>query len=185
MLTRLRYLYGFYCSVEIEHIQSSHASSSPRAGSVPTFPRWRDVFAAHAKARGVRSWRSFVGSHARFRHQRSSICSRMYGIQPQPASAITASIIGNVFGFKPLKALRLEDMRLPVAYVKTFDGPATGIVVGLGEVVGGALAPAVAGGMAQAMGIAVILQIALVAIAAGSVVVIAGIREPRPDAMTA
>jgi len=34
-----------------------------------------------------------------------------------------------VFGFKPLKALRLEDMRLPIAYVKTFHGPATGIVV--------------------------------------------------------
>jgi ribulose-bisphosphate carboxylase large chain len=44
-------------------------------------------------------------------------------------SNLTASIIGNVFGFKPLKALRLEDMRLPVAYVKTFDGPPTGIVV--------------------------------------------------------
>ncbi len=37
---------------------------------------------------------------------------------------LTASIIGNVFGFKPLKALRLEDMRFPVAYVKTFAGPA-------------------------------------------------------------
>ncbi len=42
---------------------------------------------------------------------------------------MTASIIGNVFGFKPLKALRLEDMRIPVAYVKTFQGPPTGIVV--------------------------------------------------------
>jgi ribulose-bisphosphate carboxylase large chain len=42
---------------------------------------------------------------------------------------LTASIIGNVFGFKPLKALRLEDMRIPIAYVKTFDGPPTGIVV--------------------------------------------------------
>ncbi len=42
---------------------------------------------------------------------------------------LTASIIGNVFGFKPLKALRLEDMRFPVAYVKTFAGPPTGIVV--------------------------------------------------------
>src|SRR3569623_3797654 len=42
---------------------------------------------------------------------------------------LTASIIGNVIGFKPLKALRLEDMRLPVAYVKTYKGPATGIVV--------------------------------------------------------
>ena len=42
---------------------------------------------------------------------------------------LTASIIGNVFGFKAVKALRLEDMRLPVAYLKTFQGPATGIVV--------------------------------------------------------
>jgi ribulose-bisphosphate carboxylase large chain len=42
---------------------------------------------------------------------------------------LTASIIGNVFGFKPLKALRLEDMRIPPAYVKTFKGPPTGIVV--------------------------------------------------------
>ena len=42
---------------------------------------------------------------------------------------LTASIIGNVFGFKPLKALRLEDIRIPVAYVKTFKGPPTGIVV--------------------------------------------------------
>ncbi len=42
---------------------------------------------------------------------------------------LTASIIGNVFSFKPLKAARLEDMRLPQAYVKTFKGPPTGIVV--------------------------------------------------------
>ncbi|MDH3693771.1 MAG: ribulose-bisphosphate carboxylase large subunit, partial [Gammaproteobacteria bacterium] len=44
-------------------------------------------------------------------------------------SNMTASIIGHIFGFKPLKALRLEDMRIPVAYLKTFQGPATGIVV--------------------------------------------------------
>ena len=42
---------------------------------------------------------------------------------------ITASIIGNVFGFKAVKALRLEDMRIPFAYLKTFQGPATGVVV--------------------------------------------------------
>jgi ribulose-bisphosphate carboxylase large chain len=42
---------------------------------------------------------------------------------------LTSSIIGNVFGFKPLKALRLEDMRIPVTYVKTFQGPAHGIVM--------------------------------------------------------
>jgi len=42
---------------------------------------------------------------------------------------LTASIIGNVFGFKAVKALRLEDMRIPFAYLKTFQGPATGTVV--------------------------------------------------------
>ena len=42
---------------------------------------------------------------------------------------LTASIIGNVFGMKAVKALRLEDMRIPVAYLKTFQGPATGVVV--------------------------------------------------------
>jgi ribulose-bisphosphate carboxylase large chain len=76
--------------------------------------------------------------------------AKAYGIEPVPGSSeqyfayiaydldlfepgsianLTASIIGNVFGFKPLKALRLEDMRIPVAYVKTFNGPPTGIVV--------------------------------------------------------
>lgn len=49
--------------------------------------------------------------------------------EPGSIANLSASIIGNVFGFKPLKALRLEDMRMPVAYVKTFDGPSTGIVV--------------------------------------------------------
>jgi ribulose-bisphosphate carboxylase large chain len=49
--------------------------------------------------------------------------------EPGSIANLTASIIGNVFGFKPLKALRLEDMHFPVAYVKTFKGPATGIVV--------------------------------------------------------
>src|SRR4029077_16533811 len=42
---------------------------------------------------------------------------------------MTASLIGNVFSFKPLKALRLEDVRIPVAYVKTFKGPPTGIIM--------------------------------------------------------
>ena len=42
---------------------------------------------------------------------------------------LTSSIIGNVFGFKALKSLRLEDMRIPTHYVKTFQGPAHGIVM--------------------------------------------------------
>ncbi len=49
--------------------------------------------------------------------------------EPGSIANVTASIIGNVFSFKPLRAARLEDMRFPVAYVKTFAGPPTGIVV--------------------------------------------------------
>ncbi|MCC5809483.1 MAG: form I ribulose bisphosphate carboxylase large subunit [Ectothiorhodospiraceae bacterium] len=49
--------------------------------------------------------------------------------EPGSIANLTASIIGNVFGFKAVKALRLEDMHLPVAYLKTFSGPPTGIVV--------------------------------------------------------
>ncbi|MBI4316695.1 MAG: form I ribulose bisphosphate carboxylase large subunit [Chloroflexi bacterium] len=40
---------------------------------------------------------------------------------------IMSSIVGNVFGFKAVQALRLEDMRLPVALVKTYPGPNVGI----------------------------------------------------------
>ena len=49
--------------------------------------------------------------------------------EPGSIANLTASIIGNVFGFKAVKALRLEDMRIPVAYLKTFQGPAHGIVM--------------------------------------------------------
>jgi ribulose-bisphosphate carboxylase large chain len=40
-----------------------------------------------------------------------------------------SSIVGNVFGFKAIRALRLEDLRLPIAYLKTFPGPPHGIQV--------------------------------------------------------
>ncbi|HEY6005109.1 MAG TPA: ribulose-bisphosphate carboxylase large subunit, partial [Anaeromyxobacter sp.] len=49
--------------------------------------------------------------------------------EPGAIANLAASIVGNVFGFKALRALRLEDMRLPLAYVRTFDGPPAGIVV--------------------------------------------------------
>ncbi|THU43363.1 hypothetical protein C4D60_Mb00t08910 [Musa balbisiana] len=39
------------------------------------------------------------------------------------------SIVGNVFGFKALRALRLEDLRIPTSYSKTFQGPPHGIQV--------------------------------------------------------
>ena len=40
---------------------------------------------------------------------------------------IMSSIVGNVFGMKALSALRLEDMRIPTALVKTYPGPHVGI----------------------------------------------------------
>jgi len=40
---------------------------------------------------------------------------------------IMSSIVGNVFGFKAVSALRLEDMGIPTALVKTFPGPGIGI----------------------------------------------------------
>ena len=49
--------------------------------------------------------------------------------EPGSIANLTASIIGNVFGFKAVKALRLEDMRIPTAYMTTYKGPPTGIVV--------------------------------------------------------
>ena len=42
---------------------------------------------------------------------------------------ILTSIVGNVFGFKALQALRLEDLRLPGALLKTFQGAPHGIQV--------------------------------------------------------
>jgi ribulose-bisphosphate carboxylase large chain len=42
---------------------------------------------------------------------------------------MTSSIIGNVFGFKALKSLRLEDLRIPPHYTMTFQGPPHGIVM--------------------------------------------------------
>jgi len=42
---------------------------------------------------------------------------------------MASSIIGNVFGFKALKSMRLEDLRIPQHYLKTFQGPPNGIVM--------------------------------------------------------
>jgi len=56
---------------------------------------------------------------------------------------------------------------------------ATGLVVGIGEIVGGAIAPAVAGGLADSMGIPIILKIAIGAIAVAILVVALGVREPK------
>ncbi|MBT6094117.1 MAG: form I ribulose bisphosphate carboxylase large subunit [Rhodospirillaceae bacterium] len=42
---------------------------------------------------------------------------------------VITSIAGNVFGFKAVRSLRLEDIRFPIAYVVTCGGPPNGIQV--------------------------------------------------------
>ncbi len=42
---------------------------------------------------------------------------------------VFTSLVGNVFGFKAVRALRLEDVRFPIAYVMTCNGPPHGIQV--------------------------------------------------------
>ncbi len=42
---------------------------------------------------------------------------------------LMSSLVGNVFGFKPLRALRLEDIYYPPALLSTFQGPPHGIQV--------------------------------------------------------
>jgi len=56
---------------------------------------------------------------------------------------------------------------------------ATGVVVGIGEIGGGAFAPAMAGALAHQMGITVIPVIALIATVASMVIVAIGVREPH------
>lgn len=56
---------------------------------------------------------------------------------------------------------------------------ATGIVVGLGEVVGGAVAPAAAGVLAQQLGISSILYVALGSIVVGFIIAAVGVQEPK------
>ena len=42
---------------------------------------------------------------------------------------VLTSLAGNVFGFKALRAIRLEDIRFPLHYVMTCGGPPHGIQV--------------------------------------------------------
>ncbi|MCG8444069.1 MAG: form I ribulose bisphosphate carboxylase large subunit [Caulobacterales bacterium] len=42
---------------------------------------------------------------------------------------VLTSLVGNVFGFKAIRALRLEDIRFPLHYVLTCGGPPNGITV--------------------------------------------------------
>ncbi|KAK8705438.1 hypothetical protein V6N13_049041 [Hibiscus sabdariffa] len=60
------------------------------------------------------------------------ICYVAYPLDLFEEGSVTnmfTSIVGNVFGFKALRALHLEDLPIPIAYIKTFQGPPYGIQV--------------------------------------------------------
>ena len=82
------------------------------------------------------------------------------------------------FGVVGINMGPLTTDSVPAAVAAT----ATGLVIGVGEIFGGALAPAIAGGVADAMGIAVVIKIALAAVVLALVNLVFGVREPKPFA---
>ena len=109
--------------------------------------------------------------------------------------AIAVAALGAIAVLEPgqlaLAALLAVDSAMISGVVATNIGPllnasvtpkiaatATGIVVGLGEIMGGAVAPALAGGIAEAHGIHTVPYVSLVAAALGLAVVLFGLKEP-------
>lgn len=101
---------------------------------------------------------------------------------PDPAILFATLFVSTfmIAGVVAINVGPLTSASVPPAIAAT----ATGLVVGVGEIVGGALAPAVAGGLADSMGIPVVLKIATCAIGAGILVVAFGVREPRDNLVT-
>lgn len=66
----------------------------------------------------------------------------------------------------------------------TLAASATGVVVGMGEILGGALAPALAGWAAKQAGIAIVPHLGVTALLAGLVLVLLGVREPGASLRT-
>ncbi len=108
---------------------------------------WEEAAAAVAAESSFATWTTVWSDHmvdpARY-------CARVYEIKPVPGREdqfiayiaypldlfeegslpnLMSSIVGNVYGFKPLRALRLEDIYFPPVLLKTFQGPPHGIQV--------------------------------------------------------
>ena len=109
--------------------------------------------------------------------------------------AVAVATLGAIAVLEPgqlaLAALLAVDSAMISGVVATNIGPllnasvtpkiaatATGIVVGFGEIMGGAVAPALAGGIAEAHGIHTVPYVSLVAAALGLAVVLFGLKEP-------
>lgn len=109
----------------------SFAEAAAAVAAESSFATWTTV------------WSDYLVQAARY-------CARTYDLKPVPGREdqfiayiaypldlfeegslpnLMSSIVGNVFGFKPLRALRLEDLYFPPALLKTFQGPPHGIQV--------------------------------------------------------
>lgn len=97
------------------------------------------------------------------------------GLDPLALFAILFVALGMTSGAIAITLGPLTSAAVPAALANS----ATGLVVGTGEILGGALAPALAGALAQRLGIAVVPQIALIAIVIALVLVAFGVRKPR------
>jgi MFS family permease len=102
---------------------------------------------------------------------------------PDPAALAAVLFVAGfmITGALAINVGPLTHAAVPAAIVTT----ATGIVVGVGEIVGGALAPAVAGALAQRAGITIVPWIALAATAVALLLVLLVVREPRRGAAIA
>src|SRR5260370_10779827 len=88
---------------------------------------WTDRLTAHSNYQG-KAYRLDPVPNSDPAQYVASIAYKLDLFEEGSIPNLTSSIIGNVFGFKALRALRLEDLRLPPAYLKTFQGPPHGIV---------------------------------------------------------
>ncbi|KAF1023680.1 MAG: Hexuronate transporter [Paracidovorax wautersii] len=100
------------------------------------------------------------------------------GAQPVVLFILLFVALGSTSGAIAINLGPLTSAAVPAGLATS----ATGVVVGMGEILGGALAPALAGVVAQQWGIVLIPQLALAALLAGLALVLFGVREPRGKA---
>jgi MFS family permease len=99
----------------------------------------------------------------------------MLGVEPAALAALLFVAAFMTTGAVAINVGPLTHGAVPRAIVTT----ATGMVIGVGEIVGGALAPALTGALAQRTGIEVIPWIALSALALALAIALLAVREPR------
>lgn len=102
------------------------------------------------------------------------------GADPIALSLLLFIAVCMVTGALAINVGPLTHGSVPAIYVTT----ATGVVVGVGEIFGGALAPALAGAAAQRLGIGVVPWIAIASCALALLIVALTVREPRPQVMS-